>query len=75
MNEEEIIKDLLKQSQEDVEIWKDLYNQEKEKNKKAIEYIDRLEINSIGTPFSYTSTGKDLLKILKNEKARGEEDV
>lgn len=30
---EEIIKDLLKQSQEDIEIWKDLYNQEKESHK------------------------------------------
>lgn len=46
----------------------DALNQEKEKNKKAIEYINRMEINSIGTPLSYTSIGKDLLKILKSEK-------
>lgn len=43
------------------------YQQEKEKNKKAIEYIGRMEINSIGTPFSYTAPGKELLKILKGE--------
>lgn len=34
---------------------------------KAIEYIERLEVNSIGTPYSYTERGKDLLKILRGE--------
>lgn len=41
--------------------------QEKEKNKKAIDYIERMEVNSIGTPFAYTAPGKELLKILKGE--------
>lgn len=45
----------------------DLYKQEKEKNNKAINYIERLEVNSIGTLFTYTAPGKELLKILKGE--------
>lgn len=45
---------------------------EKEKNKNAINYIKRLEINSIGTPFSYTFPGKELIKILQGEKGEKE---
>lgn len=44
------------------------YKQKKEIIQKAVDYIERLEINSIGTPFSYTAPGKELLQILTNEK-------
>lgn len=36
--------------------------------KKAIDYIDRWEINSIGTPFTYTAPGKELMKILTDKE-------
>lgn len=42
-----------------------LYNKEKEKNKKAIEYMERYEVNSTGKPFRYTEIGKELCKILE----------
>ena len=42
-------------------------DKEKEKINNALEYMDRYEVNSIGTPFSYTEIGKELYKILKGE--------
>lgn len=45
----------------------DLYKQEKEKNNKALEYIETLEINSIGTTFKYTEIGNEIWKRLKGE--------
>ena len=38
---------------------------QKEVIDKAIEYIWRTEINSIGTPLAYITIGKELLDILK----------
>ena len=68
MNEEEIIKNVKEMIQ-----WSDhntykmalqgllyLYNKEKEKNIQTLEYIEREEINSIGTPFTYTQIGKNI---------------
>ena len=42
-------------------------NKLKDKINKAIEYIEREEVSSIGTPYSFTERGKDLLKILRGE--------
>lgn len=39
----------------------------KSRNEKAIEYIERAEVSSIGTPYSFTERGKDLLNILQGE--------
>lgn len=41
--------------------------EEKEKNNKALEYIETLEINSIGTTFKYTEIGNEIWKRLKGE--------
>ena len=40
-------------------------NKEKEKNKKAIEYMERYEVNSTGKPFRNTEIGKELCEILE----------
>lgn len=45
----------------------DLYNKEKEKNRQTLEYIEREEINSIGTPFTYTQIGKNIKRKLEGE--------
>jgi hypothetical protein len=34
---------------------------------RAINYIERTEINSIGTPYTYTENGKKLLEIMKDK--------
>ena len=77
MNEEEIINILTddivalnvgyEKYEEAVQGLLDLYNKEKEKNRQTLEYIEREEINSIGTPFTYTQIGKNIKRKLKGE--------
>lgn len=50
---------------EDYECFKNDCKKYKEVIDKAIEYIWRTEINSIGTPLAYITIGKELLDILK----------
>lgn len=75
MNEEEIIKNVKEMIQmSDHNTYKMalqgllyLYNKEKEKNRQTLEYIEREEINSIGTPFTYTQIGKNIKRKLEGE--------
>lgn len=40
-------------------------NKQKEVIDKIKEYINRTEINSVGTPLAYTEIGKELLELLE----------
>ena len=40
-------------------------NKQKEVLNKIKEYINRTEINSVGTPLAYTEIGKELLELLE----------
>lgn len=80
VNNEKIYKELISQAQDDVKIWKNLYNQEKQKNKKLEEVIDMMEEDllhynekQMNVKFVVITANGDTIKQYYFKKARGEE--
>lgn len=68
MSKEEIIKELDKQNKQlgiELSLTKDKLNKTLFLLDKIKEYINRTEINSVGTPLAYTEIGKELLELLE----------